>query len=755
MIKSYKVVITGQVQGVGFRPYVYVLAKKNGLTGTVSNNEEGVIIYLTGPVKNIRSFNTQLIQNPPKVSRINSHTSVEIPLKKFENFRIIPSKKGSRLNLQLTPDFAICPDCSLEIRERDNRRYNYPFTTCVNCGPRWAITNTFPFERDHTSIVEFAMCRDCEREYTDPLDRRFHSQTNSCATCGISIQLTDNKGSVQHYSDAALFDKIASLLKEGAIIAIKNTSGYLLCCDATNKEVVQKLRDKKNRPNKPFAILYPGLDLLQNELWLSKKHIETLSSTERPIVIIPKENYRGNLALDELAPNLNQLGIMIPYTGILQLLAVSLPMPIVATSGNFHGSPIISENKECFDTLKEVADYFVHHNLSISNPQDDSVVKFSRKFEHEVIFRRSRGYAPNYFGKEHSGNEKILAMGGHLKSTIGFLPNDYVYLSQYLGNLDHYDVYNRFTQTANRFMEIFEQEPDTILVDAHPEYQSTQYGVELGEALGVNPLRIQHHKAHFASVLGEHELFESDDPIMGVIWDGTGYGDDGNIWGGEFLNYQNGAMDRIGHLEYFDWLAGDKMSREPRLSLLSLADDNMQEMLSEKFTEQELKIYESVRKTNKLKTSSVGRLFDAVASLLGICDYNTYEGEAAILLENCVGQYDLKACISYTSLTETGNIPVKALLNNLFADYYEGLDRERIIANFLHTLASLVFEMANKHEISSIAFSGGVFQNTTLIDMLIELAGNRFKLYFNRNLSPNDENISFGQLNYYLYCREN
>ncbi|MBT8177721.1 MAG: carbamoyltransferase HypF [Eudoraea sp.] len=755
MVKTYKVIITGQVQGVGFRPHVYVLANQFGLNGSVSNNEEGVIIYLTGREKSILSFIEQLIENPPKVSRINTHSAEEIALQDHKDFQIIPSRKGSRLNLQLTPDFAICTDCSREILESENRRNNYPFTTCVNCGPRWAITNTFPFERDHTSMVEFAMCSDCEREYTDPLDRRFHSQTNSCAKCGISLQLTDNKGVIQQYAEAGLFEKIGSLLMDGVIIAIKNTSGYLLCCDATNKTVVQKLRDKKNRPNKPFAILYPSIELLQKQLKTTKKHIETLSSTERPIVIIPKENYRGGLALEELAPNLNQLGIMLPYTGILQLLAEVIPMPIVATSGNFHGSPIISDNEECYKTLQNVADYFVHHNLSISNPQDDSVVKYSSKFEHEVIFRRARGYAPNYFGREYSGNDKILAMGGHLKSTLGFLPNDYVYLSQYLGNLDHYDVYNRFTQTANRFMEIFEQKPDTILVDAHPEYQSTQYGVELGIKLGVNPVHIQHHKAHFASVLGEHDLYGSDEPIMGIIWDGTGYGDDGHIWGGEFFSYQSGCMDRVGHFEYFDWLAGDKMAREPRLSLFSLADESMKDVLDKKFTNEEKHIYQAIRQKNKLKTSSVGRLFDAVASLLGICDYNTYEGEAAILLENCIIQYDLNTCRSYASLSDSGKIHAKRLMHNLYMDYQNGVPRNILINNFLFTLASLIFEMASKHNTRKLAFSGGVFQNTTLIDMLIELAGNRYKLYFNRNLSPNDENISFGQISYYLHCREN
>ncbi len=755
MIKSYKVIITGQVQGVGFRPFVYVLAKQFNLTGTVSNNEEGVIIYLTGPENSIRSFISQLLKNPPKVSRINTHYAEEVPFKPFDDFQIIHSQKGSQLNLQLTPDFAICSDCADEMLDPENRRYYYPFTTCVNCGPRWAITNTFPFERDHTSIVEFAMCEACENEYASPMDRRFHSQTNSCSECGMSMQLTDNTGERMELEREEFFEKIGALLQEGAIIALKNTSGYLLCCDATNAEAVQKLRDKKHRPNKPFAILYPSFELLQDQLVLTEKQRETLNSTERPIVIIPKGNYKGNLALAQLAPNLSQLGIMMPYTGILHLLVQAISMPIVATSGNFHGSPIISDNEECFNTLNAVADYFVHHNLPISNPQDDSVVKYSAKFGHEVIFRRSRGFAPNYFGKEHHGDHKVLAMGGHLKSTIGFLPNDYVYLSQYLGNLDHFDVYRRFVKTATGFMEIFEQKPDTILIDAHPAYQSTQYGIELGEKLQANLIKIQHHKAHFASVLGEHELFDSRDAILGVIWDGTGYGDDGQIWGGEFFRYQSRNMERISHFEYYDWLAGDKMAQEPRLSLYSLAGEMMPSEVDQKFTKQEQTIYKSIKKKNKLKTSSVGRLFDAVASLLGICDHNTYEGEAAILLENYIENYDLEACKSYASLSETGNIPGKQLILNLYEDFRNGIAKELIISNFLYTLATLVFQIADKENIKSIALSGGVFQNTTLVDMLIELAEGSYKLYFNRNLSPNDENISFGQLFYYLYCKAN
>ena len=750
MPKTYKILISGTVQGVGFRPFVYLLARQFDLKGTVSNNEEGVIIYATGLEKNILSFYKKLIEDPPKVSNINHHTFQEIDFKKFENFNIIPSQKGGKLNLPLTPDFAICETCKNEISDQGNRRYGYPFTTCVNCGPRWAITNVFPFERNHTSMDEFEMCEVCKNEYADPADRRFHSQTNSCPTCGITILLTDAKGISLKIPQTDIFKKMAVLLKEGKIIAIKNTGGYLLCCDAGNPTVVQELRIRKKRPTKPFAILYPSLALLEKHLDLTHTQKKTLTSTKRPIVLIPKTNYKGNLALTQLAPNLNQLGVMLPYSGILQLLANEVNMPLVATSGNIHGSPIISSNKIAARELGGIADYFFHHDLEIAHPQDDSVVKYSAKFDKEVLFRRSRGHAPNFFKIATKTEKKIMAMGGHLKSTIAFSPNDFLYISQYLGNMDHYEVYDRFTKTVSKFISLFEQKPDVILTDKHPAYQSTQYGVELSNRFNVGLHQIQHHKAHFASVLGEHHLFDCKESILGVIWDGTGYGEDGQIWGGEFFTFQSKRIERISHFEYFEWLAGDKMAREPRLSLLSLADDSLQSAVAEKFSKEELAIYQSLKKKNKLKTSSVGRLFDAVASLLGICDKNTYEGEAAILLENLVVDYDLKSCKSYLNDIENGMSP-KEIISKIYTDIKLGESRAQIIVNFLFTLAFSILEMAKSKNCKHIALSGGVFQNTTLVDMLLELAPKEIKLYFHKKLSPNDENISFGQIMYYLY----
>lgn len=753
MQKTYKISISGQVQGVGFRPYVYSLASEFELTGTVSNNEEGVIIFVSGHEDSILNFYHKLINFPPPVSRIKDSEINQIESISFEEFNIIPSKKGGQLNLSLTPDFAICEHCQQDIINPENRRFNYPFTTCVNCGPRWAITETFPFEREHTSIDDFPMCEECTAEYTNPIDRRFHSQTNTCKTCGIDLYLNDNRGEKLDVSKDDLFKKVASLLSEGKIIAIKNTSGYLLCCNAENEQVVKQLREKKNRPTKPFGILYPSLRHLKNELNVDEVHIKSLTSTERPINIISLKGFNGSIALNEVAPGLNQLGVMLPYTGILKLLANELDFPIVATSGNIHGSPIISENDEAVEKLKHLADNFLQHNLRITHPQDDSVVKYSFKFNEDVLFRRSRGFAPNYFNSKINSKDKIMALGAHLKSAIAFYPNEFLYISQYLGNLDNFDVYERFTKTTQNFIDLFEQEPHVVLVDSHPTYQSTLFGRELAQKLNIDLQKIQHHKAHFTSVLGEHELFDSNEKVLGVVWDGTGYGDDKQIWGGEFFEYQKNEIKRISHFEYFNWIASDKMSKEPRLSLLSLANTEMHSILNEKFSDEELSIYQSLKKNNKLKTSSVGRLFDAVASVLDICDFNTYEGEAAILLENSIMDYKINSCRSYCSVSDDYQIPTADILFSVYSDYKSGTPKEQVIANFLYTLASIIFAIAKNQNSKYIAFSGGVFQNTTLVDMIKELGDENYNLYFNRNLAPNDENIAFGQIMYYLNCK--
>lgn len=346
----------------------------------------------------------------------------------------------------------------------------------------------------------------------------------------------------------------------------------------------------------------------------------------------------------------------------------------------------------------------------------------------------------------------MMAMGADLKSSLTFLPNEHLYTSQYLGNLGNYDVYDRFVHEACNLMSLFNADPEVLLVDKHPAYVSSAYGKELAKSLSSSVYSIQHHKAHFASVLGEHELFDSQDKILGVIWDGTGYGDDSQIWGGEFFEYHNRQIERLTHFEYFDWIAGDKMSKEPRLSLFSLCEEETD--LTDKFTVEEINIYTSLKKNNRLKTSSVGRLFDAVASLLGLCDYNTYEGEASILLENLIGAYDIQQCKSYVSRTFDGFLPSHEIIKEIKRDIENNTSNSTIAINFIYTLAKIIIDYASSHNYRVVCCSGGVFQNTTLIDMLQDLNNHQMRLCFNRKLPPNDENISFGQAMYYLYCKE-
>ena len=752
MPDTYKIICNGRVQGVGFRPFVSKLANEMGLSGIVSNNADGVIIVVSGERALILNFYENLINNPPPLARIIAHRIIPSEWVDYDQFRIMPTLGEGKLNLALTPDFGICKTCGQELLDPDNRRYLYPFTTCVNCGPRWSITNTFPFERGHTSMSEFEMCEECQEEYENPNARRFHSQTNSCPKCGIHLELKDSQGESVKVPPEEMFNKLSDFIHQGKILAIKNTGGYLLCCDASQAEVIDKLRKLKRRPKKPLAILYPSIEALKKEISVNAAQIEELCRPERPIVIVSSIDHKSHLSLDELAPGLSQLGVMLPYSGILELLVKVHQQPIVATSGNIHGSPIISDLDAAHELISEVADYFLHHNLSISNAQDDSVVKFSFRTQQRILFRRSRGFSPNYLDYVQKNNTKVLALGGHLKSTIAFAPNDYLYLSQYLGNLDHFDVYARFVETRQMFERIFQEEPEIILVDKHPAYLSTQYGEELAKKLNAPLYAIQHHKAHFASVLGEHNLFKEDQNIMGVVWDGTGYGDDAQIWGGEFFLFQKETIERVGHFDYFQWLGGDKMSKEPRLSFFSLQKDLEAAVLKEKFSAQEISVYTSLKEAKKLQTSSVGRLFDALASLLGICDVNSYEGEAAILLENTVLDYEPQDLKVYVRPGTDGIIPTHDFWDHLYRDYVDGIEKDMMILNFLYTLANLVLEIAALQGTRKIALSGGVFQNAVLVDMLKELSENKFELFFNRNLAPNDENISFGQLMYYTHC---
>lgn len=749
MQNTYKILITGRVQGVGFRPFVYNLANKYQLLGEVFNNELGVVIFITTSEKKAAKFLNELLEHPPEISIIKKSSIEEIDPRNFKSFRIVTSEKNHKLNLPLTPDFGVCSDCIAEVRDADNRRYQYAFTTCVKCGPRYAITKKYPFERANTSLRKFDMCDTCEAEYTNPKDRRFHSQTNSCPQCGVQLSLSGINGDVVEQNPLKIFQKTAALLSKGKIVAIKNTNGYLLCCDAGNEKAIAELRAKKRRPAKPFALLYPSLNLIKEHFEISVSEEKALVSADRPIVILQSKTNIKKLVTNQIAPGLEQLGVMLPSSALLQLLMDSLKKPVVATSGNIHGSPIISENEIAEKELASVADYFLHHDLDITFPQDDSVIRFAG--EQPIILRRSRGMSPSFFLENQKISHPVLAMGAHLKSTFAFVPNGHIYLSQYFGNLDSYDVLERYKATIKNYIALFETTPVVLLMDSHPQYQSSILARELALDFNAEILEIQHHKAHFASVLAEHNLFDAtSEKILGVVWDGTGYGEDGAIWGGEFFTYDTTEIVRVSHFEYFNWIAGEKMAREPRLSLLSLTTEENKNQIRDKFDDQEWNIYNILLKKNALKTSSVGRLFDAVASALNIVDVTTYEGEAAMRLETLATSYNRTDLIDFLERTTYENIPTKTLLSNVRISIEAKISEEKIAASFIYSLAKCIVKMAQKQECKIITFSGGVFQNVFLVNQLQSLTVNsEIKLKFNRNLSGNDENIALGQLAYY------
>lgn len=751
-LKTFEIQIKGRVQGVGFRPFVCALARKLDISGNVSNNMEGVIIKMTSPKEKVHSFLTSLLENPPPVAVIKSHSITQVTAKQFVDFTIVPSNIGQKINIPLTPDFAVCEDCKTEIMDKDNRRYGYPFTTCVNCGPRYAITTRFPFERMHTTLSGFEMCPRCEAEYTDQNNRRFHSQTNSCADCGIQLSLVDADGADVSPNQESILQTAATFISEGKIVALKNTNGYLLCCDASNIKAIQKLRGRKKRPNKPFAVLYNTIEDVENDFQISSKEKQTLTSTIAPIVILENSATTG-IATEAIAPGLHQTGVMLPSSSLLKLMMDLIKRPIICTSGNIHGSPIIADNTVAQQKLKKVADYFVHHNLQIQFPQDDSVVRLMN--EQQILLRRSRGYAPNYLMEENGMPSNVLAMGAHLKSTFSLIPNSHIYVSQYFGNLDGYDVLERYKKTLNRQLNVFDSKPKTVLIDAHPNYQSSVLGTSIAKTNNAETVIIQHHKAHFASVLGEHQLFDAEERVLGVVWDGTGYGDDGTIWGGEFFIYENRTIKRANHFQYFDWLANDKMAQEPRLSLLSLLNETKRHHIRHKFSDTEWKVYTKMLENNTLSTSSVGRLFDAVAAALDLRDFNTFEAEAAMLLENCASTYSKSYYIDFLYNVDYENVPSKRILETILNTYKEGFCKERLAYSFIYTLAKTIIRFAKKHHINTVACSGGVFQNRLLIQILSRLCrSHKIMLKLNRILSANDENISFGQLMHFHHIKK-
>ncbi len=747
------------MQGVGFRPLVYRLAKAQGIKGWVNNASDGVHIrFRVADEKAAESFAKKLLENAPVRAVIVRYTLEEKKSEEhFDGFNIVHSEEKASARLMLTPDFATCPACLEELYDKSDRRFSYPFITCTDCGPRYSIIESLPYDRGRTSMRTFQMCPVCQKEYEDPLDRRYHAQTNSCKDCPIALFLWTRETGVCPLSSLTT---IVEYWEKGQIVAIKGIGGYLLTCDAGHAETLALLRRRKNRPTKPFALMYPSWELAAEDVEMEVGEKLELESMEAPIVIMTKQqNPMHELAFDQIAPGLAQLGIMLPYTPLFHQLLKLFGKPVVATSGNLSGAAIVYDDEEAVKNLSSIADAILLNDRRIVVPQDDSVLRFTYVKRRRIILRRSRGMAPSYLNQSlNLPPRDVLAMGAMKKSTFSLLHRGNLFVSQYLGHTDGLEAQENYMQVLRHVNNLFSAAPEAVLVDKHPAYFTTLQGEQLAGEWNVPLVRIQHHLAHFCALLGEHGLFDCREKVLGIIWDGTGLGDDGQIWGGEFFEWTGSEISRVGHLPYFDFILGDKMPREPRISALALAhrEEEAQDLLKPAFRDEEWRIYRHLlQRGGGLKSSSVGRLFDAMAALILGIRLQTYEGEAASLLEQAAYRYFRKNGLTtrFSYLNETGlsaNL-TSLLLQKVLRDLRAGLDRDFIAAKFHISLAHYVDLLAEERGYNKLAFSGGVFQNACLVDLLLLLMEEKYELYFHHRLSPNDENISFGQLMAYLY----
>ncbi len=606
---------------------------------------------------------------------------------------------------------------------------------------------------------ELEMCPSCEKEYTNIHDHRHFSQTNSCPDCAIPMHLFDNNGVEISKDPDGILQITLESLKHGHIIAVKGIGGYLLICDATKHYSVSTLRDRKHRPARPFAVMYPSVEKAEEDLIITDKERKALTGKQPPIVLCElKEEPLTGICTEAIAPGLGKIGALLPYTPLLCLIMEGWNKPLVATSGNLSGSPIIYTDEDALLWLTDYADFIISFDREIVAPQDDSVIQFTRHSTHPVILRRSRGLAPNYFPVTFLNSKPMLAMGAELKSAFALSTGHNLYVSQYLGDQANFESQVSFDYTLSHLRQLLQFNPEQILIDSHPNYFVSQKGKELAEEWNIPFSAIQHHKAHFAAVLAENDLLTCQDKVLGVIWDGTGYGDDEQVWGGEFFLLEDGEMDRYMHLDYFPQLLGDKMSKEPRVSAVSLLRNSMDQLMEIKdlFTAPEREYYlKLLQQKQDLLTSSMGRLLDGIAAILKIQSINSYEGEAAMKLEAAARSCKTENMDYYPIAVNKNRLDWSVMIHEILQDIKGHTTTSFIARKVFVSLAMLIKNVAVRAGVKKIACSGGVFQNTFLIDLVINLLNDEYELYFHRQLSPNDECIGFGQLAYAALTEEN
>ena len=768
-----KMVVRGAVQGVGFRPFVYRLATELKLNGYVSNTAQGVFIEVEGRLNFLEQFQRRIQTEKPPRAIVQSIKSSFLDAIGYDAFEICESEERGDKTAFILPDIATCVDCLREILDPTNRRFRYPFTNCTNCGPRFSIVEALPYDRSNTSMKEFGMCDACEHEYHNPLDRRFHAQPNACPKCGPHLKLWSENGGVIAVRDDAL-RVAAEAIRAGKIAAVKGLGGFQLIVDARNQAAVVRLRERKHREEKPFALMYPSLDAVRVDGEILPLEERLLLSPESPIVLVGRARrarrtdgpaVRPYQLAKSIAPGNPNLGVMLPYSPLHHLLMHELNFPVVATSGNLSDEPICTDEHDALQRLHGIADVFLVHDRPIVRHVDDSVVRVM--CGREMMLRRTRGYAPLPIPirskTENRKSRNVLAVGAHLKNTVALKIDNNIFVSQHIGDLETEEAYTAFRRTCADLPRLYDAKIDVVACDLHPDYLSTKHSDEIVARAG-SPLpagngetcptkiSVQHHWAHVAACMAENQI---EAPVLGVVWDGTGYGLDGTIWGGEFLLAKSdGAFERVAHFRQFRLPGGDRAIKEPCRSALGL----LYEMFGERawdFLQQSVDFSEKAKsllgqmlekQINAPLTSSAGRLFDAVASLIGLRQRASFEGQAAMELE-FARQLDVRD--AYPFRIEQAS-PMKVdwgpMILELLADVGRKESSGVISGKFHNALAKMIVVVAKEIGERNVVLTGGCFQNRYLTERTVaRLREEKFTPYWHQQIPPNDGGIALGQ----------
>ena len=745
-IERWGIRYTGIVQGVGFRPLVSMWAHSLGLTGFVYNDSQGVYVEVQGCVGDLQLFLDAIQDDRPRLCRITSKTVQHLTIKDNEvDFSVKPSPLGEAVSTFISADTAPCADCLKELQQ-DKRRKEYPFINCTNCGPRYTIIKSLPYDRERTTMDEFPMCEACKAEYEDIEGRRYRAEPNACSLCGPHYTLYKPNRTV--VDTVNVWNTTRELINEGSIIAIKGIGGYHLVCDARNDVAVQRLRKRKNRPHKPLAIMVGSLDTAIELVHLSDVELDILTGMERPIVLLERNHDSLVHLSTHVAPDNHMLGVMLPYTPMHEVLLPS-DAAWVMTSGNRSGDPVLYDDNQAFEELGAVADYFLVHNRKIYAPLDDSVVTVIHKKPRFI--RRSRGYVPEPIHCEISGQTPILAMGSDLKNAFAMNKGSEVLVGPHIGDLQNASTHATLEWTIDRYEKLFSIRPEKIIVDSHPQFFSSHLGERIGKSSQISVIPVQHHHAHIASVMAEHNL---EGPVLGIAMDGTGYGPDGSVWGGEFLLCKGNEYQRLAHIHEAPLPGGEKAVSEPwRQALWYIRNyyGNDIPPIYQDWMNRLPKGWEILDKALQstmpmIQATSCGRLFDAVGSLLGLGMIHTYDAQIAIALESlCGDEKGILLDYNYDGRILDFTPTVQSIMDGVV----KGESKAHLSASFHKTVAIALCEtsadLMERYNISDAAISGGVFQNRKLVE-LIYRAWHVGNLYMNEAVPSNDGGLALGQL---------